>query len=159
MSFSNKHVSVLRQNALFFLGNPCFLQVCVTNIQYLQIDLEKDSKQVTRTNQNQEWIRCLLRKTRSGNLEIEFFLASAPSSKCWNFLKYFRLRTFWTNNLLVELKSNFVMLPMTHKAQQIVCYSQDSSYFKPKVSFTLLRHQYSSQLQNSFPTCSFICFA
>ena len=113
--FATKHVNFLKQNELFFLLAVSFLlKVCVTNIQYFTF-FEKHSKKVTKTIHNKGWISCWVRKPHSRNLEIEFFLASTPSAKCWNFLKYFKLWTFWPKHLLAEFAFGFVVFPMTHK--------------------------------------------
>ena len=148
--FATKQVNFLKQNALFFLLAGSFLlQLCVTNIQYFTF-FEKHSKEVTKTVHNKEWISCWVRQPHSRNLEFEFFLASTPSAKCWNFLKYFKLWTFWTKHLLAEFTFGFVMLPTTQKMLQFAYLTQNSSYCKWKTSFTLLRHHYSLEVQNSF---------
>ena len=141
----------------FLLDVSFFLQVCVTDIQYFTF-FEKHSKEVTKTVHNKEWISCWVRQPHSRNLEFEFFLASTPSAKCWNFLKYFKLWTFWTKHLLAEFTFGFAMFPMTHKMLWIAHYSQNSSYCKSKASFTLLRHHYALQVQNSFCTSFSHCF-
>ena len=148
--FATKQVNFLKQNALFFLLAGSFLlHLCVTNIQYFTF-FEKHSKEVTKTIHNKEWISCWVRQPHSRNLEFEFFLASTPSAKCWNFLKYFKLWTFWTKHLLAEFTFGFVMLPTTQKMLQFAYLTQNSSYCKWKTSFTLLRHHYSLEVQNLF---------
>ena len=108
--FATKHVNFLKQNELFFLLAVSFLlQVCVTNIQYFTF-FEKHSKKVTKRVHNKGWISCWVRKPHSRNLEIEFFLASTPSAKCWNFLKYFKLWTFWTICTLVSMNLWKIMM-------------------------------------------------